>query len=307
MRFAVDDVISVALNLLADVSASFEVCHGECPVGAGHISPNGRTASTAGIAAEITQFKAAALQSFSGFGVIFVHDEGTVRHIVHRYGLGGVGFQIELGDPAALNAEALGSGLLHQLVPATVYIGDGDFTVGGRCEHTEVVDLAGGGIVRTVIDVEFGIGEGITGDAVPLQDRQGGFDRVEEGHRSGAARFQMDLLGDLRENDMGRHIFLRDAIAAHGDGSEEDAPRAVRGGAGGVTAVDLLDTESDALDRLPGGDIFLQNFKSGLFVVHKGDLGGFAGAERHGLLGVRHHIRLRHRFLSHHINISGDR
>ena len=70
-----------------------------------------------------------------------------MRHIVHRYGLGGVGFQIELGDPAALNAEALGSGLLHQLVPATVYIGEGNFTIGGRCEYTEVVDLAGGGIV----------------------------------------------------------------------------------------------------------------------------------------------------------------
>ena len=161
-------MISVALNLLADVSAAFEVCHGECPVGAGHISPDDRTASAAGIAAEITQFKAAALQSFSGFGVIFVHDEGTVRHIVHRYGLGDVGFQIELGHADALNAEALGSRLLHQLVPATVYIGERDFTVGGRCEYTEVVDLAGGGIIRAIIDMEFGIGERITGDAVSL-------------------------------------------------------------------------------------------------------------------------------------------
>ena len=91
-----------------------------------------------------------------------------MRNIVHGHGLRGVGFQIELGDPAALNAEALGSGLLHQFVPATVYIGDGDFTVGGRCEHTEVVDLAGGGIIRAVIDMEFGIGERITGDAVSL-------------------------------------------------------------------------------------------------------------------------------------------
>ena len=130
-----------------------------------------------------------------------------MRNIVHGHGLRGIGFQIELGDPAALNAEALGSGLLHQLVPATVYIGERDFTIGGRCEHAEVVDLAGGGIVRAVIDMEFGIGERIAGDAVALQDRQGGLDRVEEGHRSGAACFQMDLLGDLRENDMGRHIF----------------------------------------------------------------------------------------------------
>ena len=307
LGFTVDDVISVAFEFLTDISAFFKVCHGECPVGAGHISPNDRTACSAGIAAEITQFKAAALQSFSGFGVIFVHDEGTVRHIVHRYGLGGVGFQIELGDPAALNAEAIGSGFLHQLVPASVYICERDFTIRGRCEHAEVVDLAGGGIVRTVIDMEFGIGERIAGDAVPLQDRQGGLDGVEEGHRSGAACFQMDLLGDLRENDMGRHIFLRDAIAAHGDGSEEDAPRAVRGGAGRKAAVDLLDTVGHALDRLTIGDVLLDNFKTRLFIVNEGNLAGFAGAQRHGLLGIGHDVRFRHRFLSHHINISGDR
>ena len=51
LGFAVDDVISVALNLLADISAFFEVCHGECPVGAGHISPDDRTASTGSAAA----------------------------------------------------------------------------------------------------------------------------------------------------------------------------------------------------------------------------------------------------------------
>ena len=168
MRFAVDDVISIALNLLADVSAAFEVCHGERSVGSGHIGPDDRTACSAGIAAEITQFKAAAFQALSGLCVVLIHNEGTVRNIVHGHGLGGIGFQIELGDPAALNAEAIGSGLLHQLVPATVYIGERDFTIGGRCEHAEVVDLAGGGIVRTVIDMEFGIGERITGDTVSL-------------------------------------------------------------------------------------------------------------------------------------------
>ena len=70
-----------------------------------------------------------------------------MRNIVHGHGLGGVCFQIEFCHAAALNAEALGSGLLYQLVPATVYIGEGNFTIGGRCEYTEVVDLAGGGIV----------------------------------------------------------------------------------------------------------------------------------------------------------------
>ena len=168
MRFAVDDVISVAFEFLTDISAFFKVRHGERSVGAGHIGPDDRAACSAGIAAEIAQLKAAALQSFSGFGVIFVHNKGTVRNIVHGHGLRGVCFQIELGDTAALNAEALGSGLLHQLVPATVYIGEGDFSALVRCEHAEVVDLAGGGIVRAVIDMELGVGKIISGDAVSL-------------------------------------------------------------------------------------------------------------------------------------------
>ena len=302
MGFAVDDVISVAFEFLTDISAFFKVCHGECPVGAGHIGTDDRTACSAGIAAEITQFKAAALQSFSGFGIIFVHDKGTVRNIVHGHGLRGIGFQIELGDPAALNAEALGSGLLHQLVPATVYIGEGDFSALVRCEHAEVVDLAGGGIVRAVIDMEFGIRKRITGDAVALQDRQGGFDRVEEGHRSGAACFQIDFLGDLRENNMGRHILLRDAIAAHRDALKEDAAVVIGRGAGGVAAVDLLNEIGDALDRLPGGNVFLQNFESRLFIVNEDDFGGLAGAQRHRLLCIAHDVRLWYGFLAHDID-----
>ena len=101
---------------------------------------------------------------------------------------------------------------------------------------------------------------------------------------------------------MGRHIFLRDAIAAHGDGIEEDAPRAVRRGAGGETAVDLLNEIGHALDRLSGGNVFLQNFESRLFIVNEDDFGGLAGAQRYGLLGVRQHIRLRHGFLTHDID-----
>ena len=154
--------------------------------------------------------------------------------------------------------------------------------------------------------MELGVGKIISSDAVALQDRQGGFDRVEEGHRSGAARFQMDLLGDLRENDIGRHILLRDAIAAHGDGSEEDAPRAVRRGAGGKAAVDLLNEISDAFDRLPVGNVFLQNFQTGLLVILKAHLRGFAGSECYGLLRIAHNIRLRHGFLPDDIHISGD-
>ena len=101
---------------------------------------------------------------------------------------------------------------------------------------------------------------------------------------------------------MGRHIFLRDAIAAHGDGSEEDAPCAVRGGAGGVAAVDLLNEIGNALDRLPGGDVFLQNFQTGLLVILKAHLAGLAGSERYGLLRIAHNVRLGNGFLPHHID-----
>ena len=51
LRFAVDDVISVAFEFLTDISAFFKVCHGKGPVGAGHISPDDRTASTGSAAA----------------------------------------------------------------------------------------------------------------------------------------------------------------------------------------------------------------------------------------------------------------
>ena len=51
LGFAVDDVISVTFEFLADVSAAFEVCHGECPVGAGQIGPDDCTASTGSAAA----------------------------------------------------------------------------------------------------------------------------------------------------------------------------------------------------------------------------------------------------------------
>ena len=51
-------------------------------------------------------------------------------------------------------------------------------------------------------------------------------------------------------------------------------------GAGRKAAVDLLDTVGHALDRLSVGDVLLDNFKTGLFIVNESDLGGFAGAQR---------------------------
>ena len=51
LGFTVDDVISIALNLLADVSAAFEVCYGERSVGAGQIGPDDCAASAGSAAA----------------------------------------------------------------------------------------------------------------------------------------------------------------------------------------------------------------------------------------------------------------
>ena len=51
-------------------------------------------------------------------------------------------------------------------------------------------------------------------------------------------------------------------------------------------AVDLLDTVGHALDRLTIGDVLLDNFKTGLFIVNESDLRRFAGAQRHSLLGI---------------------
>ena len=43
-------------------------------------------------------------------------------------------------------------------------------------------------------------------------------------------------------------------------------------GAGRKAAVDLLDTVGHALDGLTIGDVLLDNFKTGLFIVNESDL-----------------------------------
>ena len=102
------------------------------------------------------------------------------------------------------------------------------------------------------------------------------------------------------------NIDLRDLVAAHRDALKKNAPMVIGGGAGGKAAVDLLDTVGHALDGLTIGDVLLDNFKTGLFIVNERDLGGFAGAQRHGLLGIGYDVRFRHRLLTHHIDACGN-
>ena len=98
------------------------------------------------------------------------------------------------------------------------------------------------------------------------------------------------------------NIDLRDLVAAHRDALKENAPMVIRGSAGGETAIDLLDAVGHALDRLSVGDVFLDDLKTRLFIVHKGDLAGLAGTQRHGLLGIGYDVRLGNGFLTHNID-----
>ena len=97
-------------------------------------------------------------------------------------------------------------------------------------------------------------------------------------------------------------IDLRYFECANRNRVEENPPMVIGGGAGRKAAVDLLDAESDALDGLSVGDVLLDNFKTGLFIVNESDLGGFAGAQRHGLLGIGYDVRLGNGFLTHNID-----
>ena len=101
-------------------------------------------------------------------------------------------------------------------------------------------------------------------------------------------------------------IDLRHFECADRDRVEEDAAMVIGGGAGGVAAVDLLDAVGHALNGFTVDDVFLDDLKTRLFIVNESDLGGFAGAQRHGLLCIAHDIRLGNGFLPYHINICGD-
>ena len=150
-------------------------------------------------------------------------------------------------------------------------------------------------------DLELGTLDGIAGDAIHLADLQTGLEGVEEGDGRGFAGLQATSW-DGAENDMVGNIDLRDLVAAHRDALKENPPMVIGGGAGGKAAVDLLDAVGHALDGLTIGDVLLDNFKTGLFIVNESDLGGFAGAQRHGLLGIGYDVRLGNGFLTHNID-----
>ena len=157
-------------------------------------------------------------------------------------------------------------------------------------------------MVAAIPDLELSVLDGIAGDTVYLADLQAGLEGIEEGDGRGFTGFQRNFLRDGAENDMVGNIDLRYFECANRNRVEENPPMVIGGGAGRKAAVDLLDAVGHALDRLSVGDVFLDDLKTRLFIVHKGDLAGLAGAQRHGLLGIGYDVRLGNGFLTHNID-----
>ena len=127
-------------------------------------------------------------------------------------------------------------------------------------------------MVAAIPDLELSALNRIAGDTIYLADLQTGLEGVEEGDGGGFTWFQRHFLGDGAENDMTGNIDLRYFECANRNRVEEDAAMVIGGGAGGEAAVDLLDTVGHALDGLTIGDVLLDNFKTGLFIVNESDL-----------------------------------
>ena len=260
-------------------------------------------AAGAGGAAKVADSKPCTFQRLTALAVHLADDDGGKRRVLE-----GQDFALTTGDEAFLRGRLL-DGIpgrrfqFRYFVPAILDLGENDFSACVRKVSAEVIELAGVGMVAAIPNLELSTLDGIAGDTIYLADLQTGLEGVEEGDGRGLAGLQCHFLRDGAENNMVGNIDLRDLVAAHRDALKENAPMVIRGSAGGETAIDLLDTVGHALDRLSVGNVFLQNFKSGLFVVHKGDLGGFTGAQRHGLLRIAHNVRLRHGFFPYYINI----
>ena len=288
-------------NFLADVSACFEAGHNNGAIARSAVLTDDRAACTGG-AAEVADSKPCTFQRLTALAVHLADDDGGKRRV-----LKGQDFALTTGNEAFLRGRLL-DGIpgrrfqFRYFVPAILDLGENDFSACVRKVSAEVVELAGVGMVAAIPDLELGTLDRIAGDTVYLADLQAGLEGVEEGDGRGFAGLQCHFLRDGAENDMVGNIDLRYFECANRNRVEENPPMVIGRGAGRKAAVDLLDTVGHALDGLTIGDVLLDNFKTGLFIVNESDLGGLAGAQRHGLLGIGYDVRLGNGFLTHNID-----
>ena len=288
-------------DLLADVSARLEAGHNDGSIARSVVLADDRAART-GSAAKVADAEPRALQRLTALAIHLADDDCGKRHV-----LKGQDFALTTGDEAFLRGRLLDGvpGRRFQFryfVPAILDFGENNLAALIGVMNAEIVQLSGISMVAGIPDLELGTLDGITGDAVHLADLQTGLEGVEEGDGRGFAGFQRHFLGDGAENDMTGDIDLRYFECANRNRVEENPPMVIGRGAGRKAAVDLLDAVGHTLDGLTIGNVLLDNFKTGLFIVNESDLGGFAGAQRHGLLGIGYDVRLGNGFLTHNID-----
>ena len=288
-------------DLLADISACLEASHDNGSIARSAVLTDDRATRTGG-AAKVADAEPRAFQRLTALTVHLADDDGGKGRVFENQHLA-----LTTGDEAFLRGRLLdgvpGRRLqFHHLVPAILDLRENDFSACIGKIGAEVVELAGVGVVAAIPDLELGTLDGIAGDTVHLADLQAGLEGVEEGGGRGFAGLQCHFLRDGAENDMAGNIDLRYFECANRNRVEENPPMVIGRGAGRKAAVDLLDTVGHALDGLTIGDVLLDNFKTGLFIVNESDLGGFAGAQRHGLLGIGYDVRLGNGFLMHNID-----
>ena len=256
----------------------------------------------AGGAAKVADAEPRTLQRLTALTVHLADDDGGKGRILE-----GQYLALAAGDEAflcgrLLDGVAVRCFQFRHFVPTIFDFGENDLAAFIRKIGTEVVQFTGIGVVAGIPDLELGSLNGITGDAIQLADFQTGLEGIEEGDGRGFAGLQCHFLRDGAENDMVGNIDLRYFECANRNRVEENPPMVIGRGAGRKAAVDLLDTVGHALDGLTIGDVLLDNFKTGLFIVNESDLGGFSGAQRHGLLGIGYDVRLGNGFLTHNID-----
>ena len=288
-------------DLLADISACLEAGCNDAAIAGCFVLANHSAACTGG-AAEVADAEPCTLQRLTALTVHLADDDGGKGRIFK-----GQHLALATGDEAFLRGRLLdgvpGRRLqFRYLVPAILDLRKNDFSACVRKVSAEVIELAGVGMVAAIPNLELSALDGIAGDTVYLVDLQAGLEGVEEGDGRGFAGLQCHFLRDGAENDMVGNIDLRYFECANRNRVEENPPMVIGRGAGGKAAVDLLDAVGHAIDRLSVGDVLLDNFKTGLFIVNESDLGGFAGAQRHGLLGIGYDVRLGNGFLTHNID-----